>query len=288
MQTERRVLFALQRGGDVRLKGVNLTVRNPGRQPAAIAELTTSPGQPLSTMGMMTGQPKEPVQFEIADSLVRGRAQLFLARDGEPAQILIEQSVLALSGSVLSVFGAMDVPEDSSAVNLTLKHVTCALGGHLVRIDSSEDLASELPHVHLEARANLFSLNPEMSLVDAVRHSDNLENFRETLTWTSERNFYDQVTTFLSVISRANMTAVKPLGFDDWKRFWGASVEGARNQPVFWREAWRERDYAELTKFAVQLDEFAPNNPAVAGAPDGTDAGADPTRLPPDPLPPAE
>lgn len=285
----RWVIFNLQRAGDVRLKGVNLTVVNPGRLPTAIAEVSAAPGQPLSTMGMMTGtQTKEPVQFEVTESLVRGGTQLFAARDGEAAQVVIEQSVLALTGTVLSVYGSMEAPDDSSLITLTIKHATNLLGGNLIRLDSSEDLASELPHVHVDARSSLFALTSELPLVDAIRSNDDLDNFRRLFTWTSERNFFDQVTTFLSVISRANMTAMKPLGFEEWKRYWGSSIEGPRNQPILWRTNWRNRDFIELTKASAGLDEFAANNPAVSGAPDGSDAGADLTRLPADPLPPSE
>lgn len=270
------VLFSLERPEQIRLQRVAITVENPNPTlyATAIAELVSEPGQTLVDMQMMpNNSPSEPAEFEIIDCFLRGGCDLILVKDTKPVDFTIRNSVLALDGAMLNVVGSRETPEENARLSLKIDHVTCVLGGNLIHMDSGV-LPRRLLPVHVSSRNNVFASSTNSSLVAMQGHTDDAD-FRTLLLWSGEKNFYDQYRSFWSLPSTPEGS-----DFERWKRDWEPTVVGASNARISWKELWNVLNFAEILPSDLSLDRTVSDNPPLAGATDGTNAGADLLQLP--------
>lgn len=283
-------LLSLQGPQHVGLQGVNISVVNPGAQASVcIAELVSAPGRPLNSMGMMnqgTESTGEKFEIELTDSFVRGRVDFAVLRHTQPGKLRIEQSALAISGTLLRSLGDLRAPDSGSEVELQLGHVTCALGEGLVRIETG-DVPQESVPLRITARNNIIaSAAPTSSPVPVIgmAGSTDPQDFRQKLHWSGQNNFYDRFPVFWTISSTRGTTTIDPIRFEDWKRLWASLSStaeiAASDESLHWLTDWRDASPTELSPADLALDDDVERNPAISGATDGTDAGADLSRLP--------
>ena len=274
---ERLVLFSLQDPDRLDISGTVITIINPDRRAAVVFEITTAPGQMRNMKKMRDNEsPVEPLELVLQRSFVRGAADLVLVRNTEPAELSLNNCVVALSGSLLHVQGDTSKPApERDRLELELNHVSCLLGENLVHIDSGDERRTLLP-VLVVARNNIFSSGGDRPLV-AMRGNTDPENFRRLLSWRGgTHNFYDGYRLFRWIASDPNT-----VDFAGWRQEF--KTVGSRNDRV----AWQRRsvidaafDYAAVRggEFAIEVD-AAPDN--LPKATDGNLAGADLGQIPP-------
>jgi hypothetical protein len=152
------------------------------------------------------------------------------------------------------------------------------LRGSLLRL--SGPVSVDGPTIALQPRNCILTSAPDTPLIaaDADIPSDEV---RRMLVWRGQRNFYDRLETYLSVAA-----AEEIYGFEEWRQYWGSALEvGPWSGTLNWSAAVRPSglmsdDFSDVPLDAFQLAALeSEDNPAIDGATDGNDAGADLTML---------
>lgn len=277
---EHWALFSLQGEDYLRLQGVTVSIANDGNQPAVVFELV--PGTSAALDGMKTmrgtgGFDSRRLDLRIDGSFIRGGASLIAAKHTEPGRIDIHQSGLALDGAMLDVFGGRDSPPEGSELELRLEHVTALLGGGLLRVQTGL-VPREMLSVRIAARDSIFATDAMTPLI-SMGGGSALEDFRRLLRWEGDKNFFDQ---FLIAWSIApSLEPGMELDFDEWSRIWQTSPQSGS---IVWGGNWQVKEFIDVVPADIRLDLAARDNPPIAKASDGTNAGAAPGLLP---VPPA-
>ncbi len=272
---EQVALFSVQHPKQIRMQAVAVTIDNPERRAAAVFEIASNSAKTPSDVNMINnGIGDEPMEFELTGCFVRGNGDLFVVNRSSPGRFSLKNCVIALDGSLFHVIGNMESPPKNARLEVKLEHISAKLSNSLIRMDSG-DLPRQLPPVHVSTRNNIFSNSATGSPLISMTGNVDDADFRRLLVWNGEKNFYDSYPIFWTFPS-----GQESLDFDTWKRDWGLAGEmGARNEGIVWKESWN--DYAKVAPSGLALDRSDPAaNPAVAGATDGSDAGADLEKLP--------
>jgi len=281
VNTDRWVLLYLAGSARVRMEGVHIIVPNPGGRAASLIEIVSGSDRGLEKMNMVKkGAAGAQPLFEIrvVESLIAGTCDLIVGRDTAPGSIDIQRTALALSGSLLAVLGSEDARAEDAEMVLNLEHVTSLLGGGLIRMDSG-DLPRYLLPVNVNARNNIFAAGTPGPFVSMTGNTSP-EDFRRLLRWEGARNFYDRFETFWSITSRQFTGAESAFRFEDWKRALGDADFDANNGGIVWKRPWADTFRRSTARIQVEDLSLARGSLAVSGATDGSDVGADLTRLP--------
>jgi hypothetical protein len=278
LSAEQWTMFSLERADSLRMQGVTLTLVNPAQR--AVAAIELRPGAMMPDMPVAGAQPKPPLEIEIADSLIRGDGDLFAVRHAEPARLAVKQSAVALQGTLLSARGHTESAHENAQLELRLEHVTCVLGGGLVRLDSGNAPRKLLP-VQVSSSNSIFSNAGGVPLVGMTGNSPP-QDFRALLFWIGQNNFYDRYPTMWSIASTEGTGRTEAWDAAAWRRnLTEASESNPRFDGVVWnRRQWTTRPFAELLPNDFSLDRQAANNPAIDGATNFSDAGANLPALP--------
>jgi hypothetical protein len=231
-------------------------------------------------MPVAGAQPRPPLEVEIIDSLIRGDADLFSVRHSDPARLSVKQTVVALQGTLLAARGNTDTMHENAQLELRLEHVTSVLGGGLIRFDSGNTPRKLLP-LQVSASDSIFNNSATQPLISMIGNAPP-QDFRALLSWSGQHNFYDRYQTLWSITAMEE-TGVRSESWDsrEWKRWTEASEPNPRFDSVVWKNrAWSVRPFAELTAADFALDRQVASNPAVSGATNLSDAGANLERLP--------
>lgn len=267
-------IFSVQRADALRVQGATMTVQNPRQRPAAVFELQTGAVSNMPEMEMGKGQMKPVLDIRLAGSLVRGATDLFLIRHLEPVRLMLDESVLAMQGSILSAQGSLEMPAENIQWELRMNHVTAALAGSVLKLDSG-NLPRRLLPVQVTASNSIFSSTSDDPLVSMLGNSPP-QDFRPLLAWSGQRNFYERFENFWMINSTEGLGRTESQDFSAWQKNWGPAAEvDPHVERVVWKRNWSGRPAVELTAADFALDEQAASNPAVAGATDTGDAGAD-------------
>jgi hypothetical protein len=273
-------LFMLERADSLRLQGVTVTLLNPRQRSVATIELRPGAGAMMPDMPVAGAQPKPPLEVEISESLVRGDGDLFVVRHAEPARLAIKQSVIALQGTLLSARGHAESSHENAQLELRLEHVTSVLAGGLVRLDSGSGPRKILP-IQVSASNSIFSNAAGAPLV-AMTGNSPPQDFHALLFWVGQNNFFDRYQTLWSIVSTEGTGRTETWDAATWRKNWTeASESNPQFDAVVWgRRQWMTRPFSELSAGDFALDRQTSNNPAVGGATNLSDAGANLAAIP--------
>lgn len=277
-------LFSVERPDSLRLEGVAVTIVNPRMYPAAIIELRPGAGSMMPPDMPVGGQPRPPLEIEMGDCLFRGQCDLITVRHAEPGRLTLRQCVIAVQGALLSARGNTETPPENTQLELKLEHVTAGLGGGLIRVDSG-NLPRKVALVQVFAFDSIFSNAGGQRgnggpLVMMTGNSPP-QDFRKLLMWNGRSNIYERFQTFWLIESTEGTGRAESWPFATWRSHWTEAGEtNARDvEDGLWRRLWFQKPFTELTATDFALDRQA-RNPAVSGATNTNDAGADLTRIP--------
>ena len=272
---DRYSLFGVGRNETVQLEQVTATFENPARRPAALFESSTDPSQmpPDATAMPVTTASRSSALVDMRNCFVRGETILAkLAATGN-LEVNVENSVVAIDGLFHVSPPASPVSERPS-INISLDHVSALLHGSLLRL--SGPVSVDGPTVELQPRNCIITATPDTPLIsaDADIPSDEV---RRMLVWRGQRNFYDRLETYLSIVD-----AEEIYSFEEWRQYWGPTLEvGPWSGTLNWSPTARppgllSNQFADVTLNAFQLSmPGTGDNPAIDGATDGNDAGVD-------------
>lgn len=271
-------LVSLEGSGRVLLQGVSVTAEEAGRDLAAIVELLPAPvSQMAKDMKMMTMENEgyeATFEVKVSHSFIRGNCNVFQSRHTLPGRLEVEQSAIAVNGSLLCAEGDLDMQDDNDHVELTLNHATCIVGNSLLRLDSGDAPRDLLPVYVRNTRDNLIATNTSNPVV-AMSGQTDLDAFLHLVRWDGLNNFYTGFDLFWTV-SASDFIA---RNFEEWKRSPEIRDESARNGGVLWQGQWDRAEIEAITASDLALSQSLAN-PAIDSATDRTNLGADLTLLP--------
>ena len=272
---DRYSLFGIGRNETVQLDQVTATFDNPARRPAALFESSSDPSQmpPDATAMPVTTTSRSSALVDLRNCFVRGEAILGkLAATGN-LEVNIENSVAAIDG-LFHVSPSGSPVSERPSINISLDHVSALLHGSLLRLSGA--VTVDGPTIELQPRNCIITATPDTPLIsaDADIPSDEV---RRMLVWRGQRNFYDRLETYLSIAD-----AEEIYGFEEWRQYWGSTLEvGPWSGTLNWSPAARppgllSGQFADVSLNAFQLAmPESGSNPAIDGATDGNNAGAD-------------
>src|SRR5262249_45794161 len=148
---------------------------------------------------------------------------LFLARQSEGARLSVQDSVVALDGAILRTQGIIESTPDSDQIELRLDHVTAALKGGLLRMESGE-APRKLTPVQVTAYNNILCTTRSEPLIAMAGNSAS-EDFGDLLRWKGQKNFYDGFQGFWTTTSSDGMGRAGSMNFEAWRRYWTSTKE---------------------------------------------------------------
>ncbi|MHC4874954.1 MAG: serine/threonine-protein kinase [Planctomycetota bacterium] len=276
---DRYALFGMTRQDALQLDQVTVTVVNPQQRPTALIDVAPDPSQmPPDPSAMPVTATRSPSAIDLRNCFVRGELSLArLAVTGQ-LELSIENSAIAVD-DLLYILPIGSSMSDRPSISVSLDHVSALLHGSLVRFFGPVSVNG--PTIELQPRNCVVTAAPETPLVTAEADVP-ADELRRMFVWRGQRNFYDRLETYMAIQS-----ADEVYGFEEWRQYWGTSLEvGPWSGTLNWDGASRPPGtlddlFSDLSLNAFQLRLPADGeNPAIAGATDGNDAGADLSLIP--------
>ena len=143
----------------------------------------------------------------LENCFIRGHGDLLWMQDGHAAEVTIDNSLIALSGSLLNVVsdnqpdtsarGKDEPPAATAPLALRLHKVTTYLGGNLIRLHAAKDIKG-LPKTRCEPVDCLFLPARDRALVRLDGPEAEEKALRDKFSWESNgRNAYGNFTALL-------------------------------------------------------------------------------------------
>ncbi len=184
--------------GECVLKGCLVTLERSIRK-AALAVL---PHERMRKAGAAARTPR----LTVENCFVRGQGDFLWMPEGHSAELMIEKSLIALSGSLLNIepdsqveaAKDKDEPATVASLSLHLHRVTTYLGENLLRLHAAKGIKG-FPKTHCEPTDCLFlPARGDCSLVRLDGLEGEEKGLREKLSWDSSgRNAYGNFTALL-------------------------------------------------------------------------------------------
>jgi serine/threonine protein kinase len=184
--TDPHAVVFFQGDGECVLKDCLITLDRAGRKTAlAMLPETRKPGQGP--------------RLTLENCFVRGQGSLVCAHGGQFAELKIHKSLIALTGSLLSVESDKELLAPEGEFTLRLNRCTTYLGEHLIRLRSAKDLKS-VAKVRCEPEDCLFlpAGNRALILVHLEGPESQMSDLPNKLSWGyGGKNAYGSFATML-------------------------------------------------------------------------------------------
>jgi eukaryotic-like serine/threonine-protein kinase len=281
---EQWMLFALERPERVRLRDVAIRLSNPRQHNAKLFSFIRPTTEAFSRMQSSSeGGPVAPPELIIERSQLVGQGVCLACVDSRGAFVECSQSLIGVSEAVFRVANSalMEAVPASAKIEITLDRCTMATGTNLLVADAEGEVVTRLLPIEFRSRNSVFACGPEQALIEQ-NLSVELADPRKGMLWIGERNYFDRVKWFWDINTpQATVTSMQNWGFDDWRMHWGGGeLSGSHNESITWQGGWQTKNWHDLVPDDFRLNREAPNNRAVGGAADGSDAGAPLADLP--------
>jgi serine/threonine protein kinase len=167
--------------GECVLKNCLVTLERSGHK-AALAVL---PEKRMAKAASSTRSPR----LLVENCFIRGQGDFLWMQDGHSAEVAIENSLIALSGSLLNIeanktSAADDQPASTAPLVLRLRRVTTYLGDNLIRLHAAKEIKG-LPKTRCEPADCLFLPARDRSLVLLEGPEVEEKGLRDKLSWES-------------------------------------------------------------------------------------------------------
>jgi serine/threonine protein kinase len=174
------------------LKGCWITLERSSRK-AVLAAL------PQERLKKAASAPKTP-HLIVENCFVRGQGDFLWMQEGHSAEVSIDNSLIALSGSLLNIESdnPTETPAATPSLALRLRRVTTYLGENLIRLHAAKEIKG-LPKTRCEPADCLFlPARGDCSLVRLDGPEAEEKGLREKLSWEGNgRNAYGNFTALL-------------------------------------------------------------------------------------------
>jgi serine/threonine protein kinase len=167
--------------------------------------------------------PQQDARVQLEGCFVRGTGTAVVVRASRPFDLSLEESLIALAGSLLTMDGNGKDPGTKVQASISLRKLTTYLTDHLVLLRAIKDenkSARGLVQTRIKSATDcLFASASGKSLVhlDGV---DNDDQMRKLLVWEESRNnAYSYFNQFLDQEATAGMMAPPSYGPKEWRDF---------------------------------------------------------------------
>ena len=275
---DRYSLFGMSRPGLLAMDRVAVTVVNPGRAPASIVDVAVDAGRmPADMPTAPVSIPREELGVQVTDCVFRGQSNFAdLAWPGQVA-FSISNCAAALDGDFLSIQPLSVLSTDPPVLSFRIEHLSSRLTGSFLRFAGPTSV--DTPSIECNVRNSVFSHSSNASFV-LSESAVSPEDARRMMVWRGERNFFDTIAVFWSLESSDDF-----LTWEDWQELWQPDGNvGSRNLPIDWIVKSPFDTSSESGEAKLDAFQLGPGitelNPAIHGATDGSDAGAELPDLP--------
>jgi hypothetical protein len=210
--------------GECVLRDCVLTLDRSGRNTALAAAIFVEPSRQMMKPEQPAARSRDQgPRFALENCLVRGQGDLVWSQGGQPAEVAVKNSLIALTGSLLNVEGSkFDVPAPAGVLAVQLEQVTTYLGGNLVRFRAVRDLKG-VARVHCEPERCLFlPVSGDRALVHLEGPESEEPSLPFKLEWMAGTNAYGNFNTLLEHQAvGSGMMMPQPSDLRAWKKFSG-------------------------------------------------------------------
>jgi hypothetical protein len=265
-------LFESQHCDLLDFQNCTFTVR--GRPPyysgVSFFDIQAIPGS--GTMGMGVGSmDAHIVNIHLSNCVARGEATLLHDADLQSVRLTWNDGLLATSERLIVTEGNSVLPPREPRAEIVLRHVTVMAGNGLVLMTNSQ----EEPHqmvVDLRCQDCILATTGSAAAVEQ-RGSAGIEEFSSRFQWGGDNNYFAGFGTFWQIMNSAGPSGSKQFNFDEWKERWrfNSLQQFAGSDSVVWATSPSSgRPYHTHHASDYVLSASA----AIAGASDGSNAGA--------------
>lgn len=219
-RSEYRSLAVAAVVGDGRcgMKDCIVTLDESREVPASVFHLPDASQVMRMDGGGRAGKPA----FQMERCFVRGAGDLIAVRSSRAFELQVEDSLLALQGSMLVMDGSNREVANRGSIDVTLRQITSYLEDHLLLLKANREEARgrSLALTQVDARNCLFAAGHGKSLV----HLDGVENdeqMRRCFTWHGQNNFYSNFDRLLD--QQPSGEGMAPIPYD--KARWAALTD---------------------------------------------------------------
>jgi serine/threonine protein kinase len=278
-------LFETRHAELVQFDNCTFTIRNSSRGQSAyhagvaFFDIKAPPGAGGMVMGEVTEQ--QIVTLNLRNCVARGEAVFLRTNELQAVRLNWDNGFLATSERLLTAAGGPSQPRQLGNVQINLNHVTAMVHGGLALLTNSEDAPYQLV-TEINCVDSILASSASVPLVEQ-RGSDSIDEYFTRLQWSGNRDFFDGFEVFWQILNTAGQTASRQMRFDQWQDHWGAQSRSqtASSKLPYWRTpSSSEQPCHDQSPADYAVDPLRPNNPAVAGASDGFDAGCILSQLP--------
>ena len=175
------------------------------------------------------GQPREPIDVELSDCVIRCEATVLRAREALPIRLQWNNGLLITCERLASINGASQVPRDGERIELSLRHLTAVTDQGLADLSSSTARPSLMPIV-IDSRDCIWSTQRWAPLI-TQNGPHNVTTLMNQLGFRGERNAYDGMESMWKITPIDN-ALVETFDFEMWRAHW--REERPSWQPVPW------------------------------------------------------
>lgn len=167
---------------------------------------------------------RAPPRVRFENSFIRGRGDLLSARFGRRFELDLDNTLVALDGSLAVAFGGVREPQVGNAAQLRLKRTTALLTEHLLELRASRDdegRPGALPPVAVTCEKCLLAAQSGRSLV-RIDGVDVEEQVKQLINWSTKQTFYANMgPAILDIIPTSPERMPLPTPFDNerWLAF---------------------------------------------------------------------
>ncbi len=265
-------VIALNDANELSLRGVSITAVNAGTKSVAIVELTEPVGR------LFDGSSPSVVQIDAEDCFVRGQADLFLDHNVDPKVIRLNNVAVALEGTLLRFEGtdqhhvATDMNE-KHVVQLELQNVTAWLDEGLASFDVQPNFS--VPQLSVDADDSVIVVASPHPLIKMQGEMD-LRDFEDRLEWSDQATYLQgpDLARGDPVWQISSPGRLRNLDRDEFDSRWNRRRPGTQRPVGQLIKVKRDVPFAQISSADLELSDD-PENPAIDGAIDGSDAGVD-------------
>jgi len=241
-------------------------MRPAGRVPLSVASLL-NPAQVMK-MGPKTARASPEIHF--LDCFVRGEGDLLSVPTSRPFNLSVDNSLLALAGSVVDVLSPVkDVPSDSAAAVIKLNRTAVFSSEPVVALRGGKSGKTWYSHRVDEAKDCLFVNLNDRGLIPFLlveSHESRPENLRPLLDWKGGRNGYANYQRYFINVIPGELEPNIRLEQPEWVEYSG---EAESNFPLkaliipapTMRSLWTATPdlFRSRVELSQELAEFGPN-----------------------------
>jgi len=274
---DRYSLFGTSRPGLLAMDRVAITVVNPGRAPAAILDVAADFSRmPADMPTTPVAIQREELGLQAIDCVFRGQSSFASIAWPGQAAFALNNCVVGLDGDFLQIRPLTMPTSGQPVLDLNIEHLSARLSGSMLRLVGP--VSVDVPAIGCRVRNSIISANEASPLI-VSEMTITADESRRMLVWRGERNFFDEFSVFWSIESSDDI-----LTWQDWQDLWQPDGKGSKNLPIDWLVEKPFDGNEAIGRLTPSIWQLGPGltelNPAIQGATDGSDAGADLSELP--------